>query len=75
MRPKYSVVLHLVVEDTRIGDGEVVESKYRGRIGQYPKAADLDNWESPDSGTVPRLSSPDTTGHTALFMDSFSFSL
>lgn len=53
MRPKYSVVLHLVVEDTRIGDGEIVESKYRGRIGQYPKAADLDNWESPDSGSVP----------------------
>ena len=44
---------HLVVKDTRIGDGEIVESKYRGKIGQYPKAADLDNWESPDSGSVP----------------------
>ena len=39
MRPKYSVVIHLVVKDTRIGDGEIVEGKYRGRIGQYPKAA------------------------------------
>ena len=39
MRTKYSVVIHLVVKDTRIGDGEIVEGKYRGRIGQYPKAA------------------------------------
>ena len=51
------------------------EARYNERLSQYPKAADLDNWESPDSGTVPRLSSPGTTGHTALFMDSFSFSL
>ena len=39
LRPEYFVVIHLVVEDTRNGDGEIVEGKYRGRIGQYPKAA------------------------------------
>lgn len=59
--------------------GMVVEKLWKARhnksLSQYPKAANLDDWESPDSGPVPRLSSPGTTGHTALFMDSLSFSL
>ena len=32
MRPKYSVVIHLVVKDTRIGDGEIVESKVQHKF-------------------------------------------
>ena len=32
LRPEYFVVIHLVVEDTRNGDGEIVESKVQHKF-------------------------------------------